>query len=68
MSDAAASGPYRVSVLADVWVSDPRRLDGADEPRLADALAGLIRGHAWEAGLEIIDPESVRVRVERSGA
>ena len=32
---------------------------------MAAMLAQLIRGHAWEAGLEIVDPQSVEVSVER---
>ncbi len=65
MSDDSAAGPFHVTVDADVRVTDPRRLGGADETRMADALAQLIRGHAWEAGLEIADPGSVHVSVTR---
>ena len=32
---------------------------------MAEMLARLIRGHAWEAGLEITDPQSVQVTVTR---
>jgi hypothetical protein len=67
MSDAAAAGPFHVTVSADVRVTDPRRLGGADEDQMAEMLARLIRGHAWEAGLEIPDPQSVQVTVTRPG-
>jgi hypothetical protein len=63
MSDAA--GPFHVTVNADVRVTNPGRLGGADETRMAEALAQLIRGHAWEAGLEITDPASVQVSITR---
>ncbi|HEY8317790.1 MAG TPA: hypothetical protein VIG76_03085 [Amnibacterium sp.] len=63
MSDEAIAGPLHVTVEADVRVADPRRLGGGAPAELAGVLAGLIRRHAWEAGLEIVDPESVRVIV-----
>ncbi len=65
MSDATAAGPFHVTVHADVRVTEPRRLGGADEAQMAGMLAQLIRGHAWEAGLEITDPQSVQVVVAR---
>lgn len=65
MSDASAAGPFHVTVRADVRITDPRRLGSADEGQMAEMLARLIRGHAWEAGLEIPDPQSVEVTVTR---
>ena len=65
MSGASAAGPFHVTVHADVRVTDPRRFGGADEGQMAEMLAQLIRGHAWEAGLEVIDPQSVQVVVAR---
>lgn len=66
MTDVSAAGPFHVTVRADVRLSDPRRLGSADEGQMAEMLARLIRGHAWEAGLEITDPEKVEVTVTRS--
>ena len=63
MSDEAIAGPLHVTVEADVRVTDSRRLGAGGPAQLAEVLAGLIRRHAWEAGLEIVDPESVRVVV-----
>lgn len=57
------AGPLHVTVDADVRVSDPRRLGGASPQQMEGALAELIRRHAWEAGLEIVDPQSVRVAI-----
>jgi hypothetical protein len=66
MSDASTAGPFRVTVRADVRLTDPRRLGSADEDQMSEMLARLIRGHAWEAGLEITDPQSVQVTITRS--
>ncbi|RIX31091.1 hypothetical protein [Amnibacterium setariae] len=66
MSDAAAAGPFHVSVNVDVRITDPSRLGGVDESRYAEALTRLIQGHAWEAGLEIVDPKSIEVSVTRA--
>jgi hypothetical protein len=63
MSDDAMPGSVHVTVDADVRVTDPRRLGATSEAQLAEALARLIRRHAWEGGLEITDPASVRVVV-----
>ena len=65
MSDATAGGPFHVTVNADVRVTDPMRFGGTDETQMAEMLAQLIRGHAWEAGLEITDSQSVRVSFTR---
>lgn len=65
MSEASNAGPFHVTVDADVRVTDPRRLGGADETQMAGMLAQLIQAHAWEAGLEIPDPQSVHVSVTR---
>ena len=63
MNDAATTGPLHLTVDADVRVTDARRLGATSEAELSDRLAELIRRHAWEAGLEISDPASVRVAV-----
>jgi hypothetical protein len=61
MSDDSTSGRLHLTVDADVRVTNPARLGGASGAQIADALAELIRRHAWEAGLEVLDPKSVRV-------
>jgi hypothetical protein len=66
MSDDASTGPFHLTVDADVRVTDPGRLGGAADAQLSDALAELIRRHAWEAGLQVTDPQSVRVVVTRT--
>ncbi len=63
MSDSQGSGPVHLTVDADVRVTDPRRLGAASTADLSDRLAELIRRHAWEAGLELTDPQAVRVEV-----
>ena len=63
MSDQQGSGPVHLTIDADVRVADPRRLGTASVEDLADRLADLIRRHAWEAGLELTDPQAVRVEV-----
>jgi len=63
MTDDAVSGPLHLVVEADVRVTNPARLGAASGAQVADALAELIRRHAWEAGLEVTDPKSVRVVV-----
>ena len=62
MSDAT-SGTLHLTIDADVRVVDPRRLGAASGKDMGDALADLIRRHAREAGLEVVDPASVRVVV-----
>ena len=64
MSDASISGPVHLTVDAEVRVADPARVGGS-EAQLAEFLEGLIRRHAWIAGLEVLAPQSVRVRVTR---
>ena len=64
VSDATMSGPVRLTVEAEVRVADPTRVGGSEAQR-AEFLEGLIRRHAWIAGLEVLDPQSVRVRVTR---
>jgi hypothetical protein len=54
-----------VSVEADVRVRDTRYIDGRSDAQLADLLTGLIQRHAGEAGLELVSPNSVQVRVTR---
>jgi len=65
MSDTTAAGPFHVSVEADVRVRDTRYVDGRSDTQLADLLTGLIQRHAGEAGLELVSPDSVQVRVTR---
>jgi hypothetical protein len=48
-----------------VRVTDPGRLASLSEAQLSTALAELIRRHAWEAGLQLADPQSVQVVVTR---
>lgn len=66
MTDDTSTGPLHLTVDADVRVTDPARLGNPSDAQLGEALAGLIRRHAWEAGLQIADPGSVRVVVTRS--
>jgi hypothetical protein len=63
MSDS--SGPLHLTVEADVRVTNPARLGNPSEAQLGEAIAELIRRHAWEAGLEVTDPQSVRVTATR---
>jgi len=65
MSDSTAAGPFHVSVEADVRVRDTRYVDGRSDAQLADLLKGLIQRHAGEAGLELVSPDAVQVRVTR---
>lgn len=65
MTDPSAA-PVHLTVDADVRIVNPARLGAASADRVAEALAGLIRRHAWEAGLEVVDPASVRVVVTPS--
>ena len=64
MSDAT-NGPLHLTVDADVRVTNPGRLGNPSDAQLGEVLAELIRRHAWEAGLEVTDPKSVRVVVTR---
>ncbi|WP_133766302.1 hypothetical protein [Amnibacterium kyonggiense] len=59
MSDDAK----HLTVNADIRVTDPARLGNPSDERLGEAIAELIRRHAWEAGLEIVDPAAVKVTV-----
>ena len=63
MSDDTTSGPLHLTVDADVKVTNPARLGNPSDAQLGEAIAELIRRHAWEAGLEVTDPKSVRVAV-----
>ena len=54
-----------MSVEADVRVRDARYIGGRSDAQLADLLTGLIQRHAGEAGLELVSPDSVQVRVSR---
>lgn len=54
-----------MSVEADVRVRDSRHLGGRSDTQLAELLTGLIRRHAGEAGLELVSPDAVQVRVTR---
>jgi hypothetical protein len=66
MTDDATTGPLHLTIDADVRIADARRLGGRSEEQLAEVLAGLIRRHAREAGLELVDPQAVRVVVTRA--
>lgn len=65
MTTGTTSGPLHLTVDADVTVTDPGRLGNPSEAQLGEAIAELIRRHAWEAGLKVTDPKSVRVSVTR---
>ena len=65
MSDST-NGPLHLTVNADVRVTNPGRLGNPSDAQLGEVLAELIRRHAWEAGLEVTDPKSVRVEVTRA--
>lgn len=56
-----------LTVDADVRVTNPRRLGAAIPEQLAEVLTGLIRRHARTAGLELVDPEALRVTVTPAG-
>lgn len=63
MSDDTPTGPFHLTIEADVRVANPARLGNPSDAQLGDVLADLIRRHAREAGLEITDPAAVRVTV-----
>jgi hypothetical protein len=63
MSDSGAAGPFHVSVEADVRVRDARHVGGRSDEQLAALLTQLIQRHASEAGLELVSPDAVQVRV-----
>lgn len=65
MSDETTSGSLHLTVDADVRVTDPARLGNPSEAQLGAAIAELIKRHAWEAGLQVTDPQSVKVAVTR---
>jgi hypothetical protein len=66
MSDATTSGPLHLTVHADVRVTNAARLGNPSDDQLGTVIAELIRRHAWEAGLEVTDPQSVQVEVTRA--
>lgn len=66
MTDEMA-GPLHLTMDADVRVTNRARFGAATPAQLEEVLTGLIRRYAKSAGLELTDPQSVRVRVTPAG-
>ena len=60
-------GPLHLTVDADVRVTNRARFGATTPAQLEEVLAGLIRRYAKSAGVELTDPQSVRVRVTPAG-